>query len=156
MPAVFVIVKPPSLPCSCHTSSLSFSSRWALLTLPVTISMTTHPRLQTSAARPWPSPFARVMTSGAMYALKVTDTVTGMGYQHSTCNRAKLQWKDTVYRRNSQHDEEGSLSPNYITGNIMTCKQVFQMKSLNGCFRSRIIFFFVFPFFGWWLLIDSI
>ena len=46
----------------------AFYQAWALLTLPVTISMTTHPRLQMSAARPWPSPLARVMTSGAMYA----------------------------------------------------------------------------------------
>lgn len=56
----------------------------APLTLPVTISMTTHPRLQMSAARPWPSPLARVMTSGAMYALKVTDMLRVMGYKHIT------------------------------------------------------------------------
>lgn len=38
------------------------------LTFPVTISMRTQPKLQISAALPWPSPFALVMTSGAMYA----------------------------------------------------------------------------------------
>ena len=72
------------------TTALSMQSAprqaWALLTLPVTISMTTHPRLQMSAARPWPSPLARVMTSGAMYALKATDTTRGAGYKYLIMN----------------------------------------------------------------------